>query len=378
MALPGNGITISLVRNTLGENKNDVGQLCTSNRINQWSFYKPVTKNKLIMTDADFYSVNDGFTCQSYNNAIDCWNACVNGETWTYQTAEAPWRLGDFRWYDHYANPWINCAFMNQGQAKKGESRLIENTGSMDFAQIYNNFPYFSPIQNPGGNDVACIGFLLNPSWTGNESSVYFYRVCSTLDYDSKRLPFTVPSDLNSYDCTYRFIPVITTYMQTQDGYCSYHSLNNPDMVNSTWFALPSNFFSLYLKNENYTPTPAFTFSVDIPWVMFDYTFPQITNLEGVLDFSISEAKTYPITVSAEIKYTNSASPVTVYNGGGTIAAGSTSLTNNWSYKNTITVAANLKDDSQLPLTVNYSYSYLGNSFSGTTTIIAERTDNPK
>ena len=33
-------------------------------------------------------------------------------------------------------------------------------------------------------------------------------------------------------------------------------------------------------------------------------------------------------------------------NGGGTIAAGSTTLTNNWSYRNTIYVAADLKDDS--------------------------------
>ena len=377
MALPGNGITVSLVRNTLGERTNDVGGLCTSNRINQWSFYKPVTKNKLIMTDADFYSVNDGFTCQSYNNAIDCWNACVNEETWTYQTAEAPWRLGDFRWYDHSAGPWINCAFTNQGQAKKGETRYIDNSGSMNLQQIYNNFQFYTAIANQSG-DNYCLGLLLNDKWSGNDMSVYFYRICSILDYDSERLPFTVPSDLNAYDKTYRFIPVISSYMQTSDGYCSYHSLNNPDTVSSFWYPLPSNFFSLYLKNENWTPTPAFTFSVDIPWVMFDYTFPQITNLEGELDFSISEAKTYPITVSAEIKYNNSASPVTVYNGGGTIAAGSTTLTNRWSYKNTITVAANLKDEGELPLTVNYSYSYLGYTFNGTTTIIAERTDSPK
>lgn len=377
MALPNTGITVSLVRNTLGENKNDVGQLCTSNKINKWSFYKPITSNKLILTDADFYAVNDGFTAQSYNNAIDCWNAIINGETWTHQTAEAPYRLGDFRGYDHNANPFLGMAFMDQGQARKGETRLIENSGTMDLQQIYNNFQFFNAIANQHG-DNYCLGLLLNDKWTGNDMSVYFYRICSILDYDSERLPFTVPSDLNAYDKTYKFVPVISSYMQTSDGSCSYHSLNNPDTVSSFWYPFPSNVFQLYLKNENWTPTPAFTFSVDIPWVMFDYTFPEITNLEGELDFSISEAKTYPITVSAEIKYNNSASPVTVYNGGGTIAAGSTTLTNRWSYKNTITVAADLKDDSQLPLTVNYTYSYLGNNFNGSTTIIAERTDSPK
>lgn len=377
MALPNTGITVSLVRNTLGENKNDVGQLCTSNKINKWSFYKPITSNKLILTDADFYAVNDGFTAQSYYNAIDCWNAIINGETWTHQTAEAPYRLGDFRGYDHNANPFLAMAFMDQGQARKGETRYIENSGTMDLQQIYNNFQFFNAIANQHG-DNYCLGLLLNDKWTGNDMSVYFYRICSILDYDSERLPFTVPSDLNAYDKTYKFVPVISSYMQTSDGSCSYHSLNNPDTVSSFWYPFPSNVFQLYLKNENWTPTPAFTFSVDIPWVMFDYTFPQITNLEGELDFSISDAKTYPISVSAEIKYNNSASPVTVYNGGGTIAAGSTTLTNNWSYRNTIYVAADLKDEGELPLTVNYSYSYLGNTFNGTTTIIAERTDSPK
>lgn len=58
---------------------------------------------------------------------------------------------------------------MDNSQAKKGEIRLIENNGSMDFESVYYRFPYFAPIQNPGGQDIACIGLLLNPNWTGNE-----------------------------------------------------------------------------------------------------------------------------------------------------------------------------------------------------------------
>lgn len=372
MALPNTGITVSLVRNTLGENKNDVGQLCTSNKINKWSFYKPITSNKLILTDADFYAVNDGFTAQSYNNAIDCWNAIINGETWTHQTAEAPYRLGDFRGYDHNANPFLGMAFMDQGQARKGETRLIENSGTMDLQQIYNNFQFFNAIANQHG-DNYCLGLLLNDKWTGNDMSVYFYRICSILDYDSERLPFTVPSDLNAYDKTYKFVPVISSYMQTSDGSCSYHSLNNPDTVSSFWYPFPSNVFQLYLKNENWTPTPAFTMNVNMDWVSFDYTFPEITNLTGQFTFTISAVRTYPVTVSAEIKYMNSSSPVTVAGIGGTITAGSTTLTQNWSYRNTIYVAADLKDDSELPFTVEWSYSYLGNTFRGTTSVIGPR-----
>jgi signal recognition particle receptor subunit beta len=77
--------------------------------------------------------------------------------------------------------------------------------------------------------------------------------------------------------------------------------------------------------------------------------------------------------VTAEIKYMNSSSPVTVAGIGGTITAGSTTLTQNWSYRNTIYVAADLKDDSELPFTVEWSYSYLGNTFRGQTSVIGPR-----
>lgn len=372
MALANTGITVSLVRNTLGENKNDVGQLCTSNKINKWSFYKPITSNKLILTDADFYAVNDGFTAQSYNNAIDCWNAIINGSTWTHQTAEAPYRLGDFRGYDHNSGPFLTFGFMDTSQARRGESRPIENSGTMDLQEIYNNFQFFNAIANQSG-DNYCLGLLMNDKWTGNDQSVYFYRICSVLDFDSERLPFSVPSGLNAYDKTYKFVPVISSYMQTSDGSCSYHSLNNPDTVSSFWYPFPSNVFQLYLKNENWTPTPAFTMDVNMDWVSFDYTFPEITNLTGQFTFTISAVRTYPVTVSAEIKYMNSSSPVTVAGIGGTITAGSTTLTQNWSYRNTIYVAADLKDDSELPFTVEWSYSYLGNTFRGQTSVIAPR-----
>lgn len=373
MALPGNGITVSLVRNTLGENKNDVGQLCTSNKINPNSFYKPITRNKLILTDADFYAVNDGFNVQSYNSPITLWNAIVNGETWTPLTAEAPYRLGDFRWYDHNAGPWFEWSFMDTSQARKGESRPIQNNGNKDLAWVYNNFAAFSAIQNSGGNDNACLGLLMSPNWTGNDISVYFYRICSILDYDSERLNFTVPSDLNSYDRNFKFTPVISTYMMGSDGSCTYFTESNPPQVSSWWYPLRCNLFQLYLKNENWTPTPAFTMDVNMDWVSFDYTFPEITNLTGQFTFTISAVRTYPVTVSAEIKYMNSSSPVTVAGIGGTIAAGNTTLTQNWSYKNTITVVANLKDDSELPFTVEWTYSYLGNTFRGQTSVIAPR-----
>jgi len=146
----------------------------------------------------------------------------------------------------------------------------------------------------------------MSPSKTGSDNSVYFYRICSTLDYDSERLNFTVPNSLNSYDQTYYFTPVLSTVMNTADGSVTYYTEANPPTVTGVWWPLKGNVFSLYLKNENYQPTPAFTMSVDIPWISFDYTFPEITNLTGEFTFTISAARTYPVTVSCEVKYMNS------------------------------------------------------------------------
>ena len=69
----------------------------------------------------------------------------------------------------------------------------------------------------------------------------------------------------------------------------------------------------------------------------------------------------------------NSSQPHIVAGLGGTIPAGSTTLTQSWSYKNTIYVAADLKSDDELPFTVEWSYSYLGNTFNGTTSVIAPK-----
>ena len=377
MILPGNGITISAVRTALGETTNDLGKLCTSNRINTFSFWRPVSSNKVTMNnDNDFYAIDDGFNINAYGSPMSLWNAIVNEQDWIYQrpegTAASRYRLGDYRFYNSEAPAWFDWNFTVTTSAGKGEHRSIENSGSQNLAWIYGNFNKFSWV-NRNGQDNAVLGLLMNTAWTGQEYSVYFYRLCSTLDYDSERLNIVIPSDLNTYNCMYKFVPVLTNYMQGNDGDCMYFTENNW-VGGSQWYPLRSNLFGLYLKNEEWHPDPAFTLTVDIPWCSYNYQNLQISDLEGQFTWTISEAKTYNISVSAEIKYTNASSPVTVANVGGTISAGSTTLTQSWSYKNTIYVAADLKDpDEGLTFSVNYTYSYLGNNFNGSTSIIAPK-----
>lgn len=80
-ALPTTGISTTLVRQTIGAGTNDVAALCTHKNINKWSRYKPSYKE--------------------YGNS----SFALSGTRYDYRLpaggAAEPFRLGDFRGYDH-------------------------------------------------------------------------------------------------------------------------------------------------------------------------------------------------------------------------------------------------------------------------------------
>lgn len=135
MILPSTGITISAVRTALGESTNDLGKLCTSNRINENAFYKPVRSPRVTMnSDSDFFEVNDGFNIPAYGSPMSLWNAIINEQTWIYEkpegTAASRYRLGDYRGHNSEAPAWFDWNFTVTTSAGKGEHRSIENNGS--------------------------------------------------------------------------------------------------------------------------------------------------------------------------------------------------------------------------------------------------------
>lgn len=85
MALPEKDITVTLVKNTLGAGTNDVGSLCIHKNVNKWSKYKPNYE-----ADREFFSF--------FLNEHGFWD-------YVRPTGGAahPYRLGDFRGYDHKA-----------------------------------------------------------------------------------------------------------------------------------------------------------------------------------------------------------------------------------------------------------------------------------
>lgn len=100
-------VSIDDVKQALGESSNDLATLCKSENINMWAKYKPVD------SDNAFLDINTGWKgkrndCNiNYPKATNIYDIkgyysqADNG--FTHRTASAPYRLGDFRGYNHNA-----------------------------------------------------------------------------------------------------------------------------------------------------------------------------------------------------------------------------------------------------------------------------------
>ena len=104
MALPTTGISTSLVGTTLGSGSRDVGTLCTHPNINKWSKWKPISIAKVTgLTESDLQSANYGLSIP----AADSDDGTYLSQTWGYIKptggSNSPYRIGDFRTYEHAA-----------------------------------------------------------------------------------------------------------------------------------------------------------------------------------------------------------------------------------------------------------------------------------
>ena len=94
------------IKDTLNADSRNVSILCTSPNINKWSKWKPVRFNKdCNITPLDLYSVNYGLMLPV--GAATPQLASDNEYVYQYPTGgnSAPFRMGDFRDYNHNAIP---------------------------------------------------------------------------------------------------------------------------------------------------------------------------------------------------------------------------------------------------------------------------------
>lgn len=113
-------VTISDVRAVLGlSTATGLLGLCRSSRINRWSLRKPVIASALHdLSDTQLAAASFGFTINTYPTPAELLAALAAGTAWDYTppdgrysggipTAWQPCRLGDWRGYNHAAEPFI-------------------------------------------------------------------------------------------------------------------------------------------------------------------------------------------------------------------------------------------------------------------------------
>ena len=159
MALGTTGITTSKVGNALGTNSRDVGTLCSSSLINPWSKGKPIPYPTTEgITDYQRRMANQGFNLNDATSISisQLFASATANKNWTYTPPKGginePFRLGDFRGYNHKAEPPYNfnsfpTTVETYGNTAEASFRILKNSeaelGLSDFVH-FENFGNFS------------------------------------------------------------------------------------------------------------------------------------------------------------------------------------------------------------------------------------------
>lgn len=133
MALPTTGISTTLVRTALGESTNDIGTLCRSTNINKWSKWKPIRADNVTGIDTGILAgATYGLNISSYGSVASVVSAYgINGGLWAYLmprggAVDEPYRIGDFRNYDHSSPPFVGAASVTRVVNKNGLNPFVE------------------------------------------------------------------------------------------------------------------------------------------------------------------------------------------------------------------------------------------------------------
>lgn len=201
MALPSTNLWVHQVANELGESSNDIGRLCKSSKINPWSKFKPVIYPAEDTIGVDWWKATDGKCGFVIPSDIS--------QLWSYahpSGTTSPFRLHDFRGYDHNAYPFV----------------VIQNYGgeTHDPNKILRIFPLITP---DGGSSLGLNDFaiLSNPLYvaamvvSSKGGSVWGsgFGLSSEITIDWSQSPFTVTNAWT--DCTLTITFFLTNQQKT-------------------------------------------------------------------------------------------------------------------------------------------------------------------
>lgn len=201
MTLGTSNITTTQVANALQVSTRNIGKLCTSQNINKWSKHKPVRYPKSSgLTDSEF----KGTIADNLNGILYGLTGRVSAvsykdlHTTTYEyagrptgTSDAPYRIGDFRGYDH--------------NAKCNLNGVTEEDGSTIYYDL--QYPISIDIEYDylGTNTT---GINLSDFTDGNDNlNIEDYYPCVMIDNYAKAL---VNSQLTESSMTDKYTPILS------------------------------------------------------------------------------------------------------------------------------------------------------------------------
>ena len=176
MALPNSNISISMVRNELGETSNDLSVLCKSDNINKWSKWKPVNNSVVTNTQATLAAFNYGITAPTqYNSPQLLHTALLSTTFYNYQKPEM-YRLGDFRNYEK--NSYLPAGSgIEFGTVKTINKTLSSPISYFMFTESFES--YYSVgkqfIEDAVGYELfQCVVIKINDKyyWTSSEGAI--------------------------------------------------------------------------------------------------------------------------------------------------------------------------------------------------------------
>ncbi len=289
MALPNSNISTTLVGQTLGTSSRDVGTLCTHPNINKWSKWKPVRLNKVTgLVSQDLSDINFGIL--PVVPMFD-WELALS-LNWEYgrprggdNNPSEPFRLGDFRNYEHAASDPVSIpSSISHNLLLNNTLRIRANvieSGVLEHQIGIHNLPtsislyylavilkvgdsdyYIKSSQNrmdsgTGGNIDIVIQTPLNSVGTGEMffvvvDRVISYRLVSNIEEGTLFLP--IPGDVSARTLILdEYLPVDITVTKISNTYnSSYEDIENYEGTQPPWFL--SNDGNIYFEINVYNP----------------------------------------------------------------------------------------------------------------------------
>lgn len=372
-------ISLKNIRNTLSEITWSLGLMCKSNKINQWSFRKPINSPSITsLTIDDYYNANDGFMLFTFSTPqrmlyeLQHPNA---SNIWKYEERTEPYRLTDFENYNHYAGPLCILYVVDDNGGTPGSSLRFE---CHDLMNMIQHWKYFEDVRS-----YVDLIFLIYKAGTEFDASgmqgLYAYKIASVVDYDGDgTFNFKIPSDFSTGRYEIRLCCAVTDNVLS-DGECRYVNLDNP--LRGTWYALPRHCMEMFTVNSGEggggggTSTDYYDYlAIDFYDAEYEYNALEINNLSFTNYIVINSATNLTFNLYVEYWYDNAPSPVMLGWASRTLNEDDMpSATINMHYKENITTITEANLDDRIAIRAEYSLTMYGKSYHKTINTTIER-----